>query len=126
MSRHAVGVALSLRLHTAEAAIDAALAETARLAVLLPAARAEARLSAIVGQKAFDGVAASISALAAARSHLVDTHVALAALARRLGLGGLAVGVLDKPEDKIPIGGGVTPEATPMVNETLARTAQLC
>jgi len=126
MSRHAVGVALSLRLHAAEAAIDTALAETARLAVLLPAARARARLSAVAGQRAFDGTAAAIGALAAARSHLVETHTTLAALARRLGLGDLAVGPLDKPEDDIPIGGAVRPEAASRVNETLARTAELC
>lgn len=111
MSRHAVGVALSLRLHAAEAAIDTALAETARLAVLLPAARTRARLSAVAGGKAFDGTAAAIGALAAARSHLVDTHATLSALARRLGLDDLAVGPLDKPEDDIPIGGGVAPVA---------------
>lgn len=109
MSRHAVGVALSLRLHAAEAAIDTALAETARLAVLLPAARARARLSATTGGRAFDGTAAAIGALTAARSHLVDTHTTLAALARRLGLDDLAVGPLDKPEDDIPRGGGVAP-----------------
>ncbi|MBX9617052.1 MAG: hypothetical protein Q8S03_12910 [Brevundimonas sp.] len=112
MSRHAVGVALSLRLHAAETAIDAALAETARLAVLLPAARARARLSATVGGKAFDGTAAAIGALATARSHLIDTHTTLSALARRLGLDDLAVGPLDKPEDDIRPGGGVAPVAT--------------
>lgn len=105
MSRHAVGVALSLRLHTAEAAIDAALAETARLMVLLPTARDRARLAATTGGKAFDGTAAAIGALTAARSHLGETHATLAALARRLGLDDLAVGVLDKPEDNIPVGG---------------------
>ncbi|MES2861721.1 MAG: hypothetical protein V4701_09620 [Pseudomonadota bacterium] len=104
MSRHTVGQALSLRLHAAEAAIDAALTETANLAAMLPAARAQAYLSAVTGQKAFDGAAASIGALATARSHLVDTHNTLAALARRLGLDSVAVGPLDKPEDDVPLG----------------------
>jgi hypothetical protein len=119
MSRQTVGQALSLRLHSAEAAIDAALAETAQLAAMLPAARAQAYLSAVTGQKAFDGAAASIGALAEARSHLVDTHNTLAALARRLGLGTVAVGPLDKPEDDIPIGGGVSSQLAPMVKESL-------
>lgn len=126
MSRHAVGVALSLRLHAAEAAIDTALAETARLATLLPAARARAGLSAVTGQKAFDGTAAAIGALAAARSHLVDTHTSLAALARRLGLDDLAVGPLDKPEDDIPIGGGATASSTSQVKEVLPNPMKVC
>ncbi len=87
---------------------------------MLPAARAQAYLSAVTGQKAFDGAAASIGALAEARSHLVDTHNTLAALARRLGLGTIAVGPLDKPEDDIPIGGGgVSSRLAPMVKESL-------
>lgn len=119
MSRETVGEALSARLHAAEAAIDAALSETAQLAAMLPAARAQAYLSAVAGQKAFDGAAASISALAQARSHMVDTHNTLAALARRMGLDTVAVGPLDKPEDPVPIGGGVTQTLPPLVKESL-------
>lgn len=104
MTRKAVGEALSARLYSAETAIDQALAETAHLAAMLPTARAEAYLSAVTGQKAFDGAAAAIGALAQARSHLVDTHNTLAALARRLGLEPLAVGPVDKPEDRPPVG----------------------
>jgi hypothetical protein len=107
MSRHAVGEAIAARLYAAEAAIDQALSETAFLAAALPSARAEAYLSAVTGQRVFDGAAASISALAEARAHLVQTHTALAALARKLGLDTLAVGPLDKPGDPPPIGGGV-------------------
>lgn len=103
MSRESIGEALAARLYAAVAAIDAALTETATLTAMLPAARAQAYLSAVTGQKAFDGAAASITALAEARSHLVDTHNTLAALARRLGLDTVAVGPLDKPEDEIPI-----------------------
>lgn len=120
MSRTAVSEAVAARLHAAEIAIDAALSETAQLAALLPAARAEAYLSAVSGQKAFSGTAASIRALAEARSHIVDTHNALAALARRMGLETVAVGILDKPEDGPPVGGGgVSAAMPPMVKETL-------
>lgn len=119
MNRITVGEALSARLHAAEAAIDAALAETAQLAAMLPAARSQAYLSAVTGQKAFDGTAASIGALAQARSHLVDTHNTLAALARKMGLDTVAVGPLDKPEDAVPIGGGVTQSFAPTVKESL-------
>ena len=80
---------------------------------MLPAARAQAYLSAVSGQKAFDGAAASISALAEARYHLVQTHNTLSALARKLGLDALAAGPIDKPEDIPPRGdsGGVSPKS---------------
>lgn len=107
MSRQSIGEALACRLYAAETAIDQALRETAMLASVLPTARADAYLSAVTGQRAFDGAAASISALAEARSHLIQTHNTLAALARKLGLDTLAVGPLDKPGDTPPIGGGI-------------------
>ena len=121
MSRHAIGEALAARLYAAEAAIDQALSETAFLAAALPSARAEAYLSAVTGQRVFDGAAASISALAEARSHLVQTHTALAALARKLGLDTLAVGPLDKPGDQPPVGGGggINPGLELEVNKAL-------
>jgi hypothetical protein len=120
MTRHTISEAVAARLHAAEAAIDTALTETAHLAALLPAARTAAYLSAVSGQKAFDGAAASIGALAEARSHIVDTHNALAALARRMGLDTVAVGILDKPEDSPPVGGGgVSPEIASKVNNSL-------
>ena len=102
MTRQDIGEALAGRLYAAESAIDAALSETATLAAMLPAARAQAYLSAVSGQKAFDGAAASISALAEARSHLVQTHTTLSALARKLGLDALAAGPVDKPDDTPP------------------------
>lgn len=125
MNRLTIGAALSARLHAAEAAIDQAMADTAGLAAALPAARLEAALSATAGQKAFDEAAASLSALADARSHIVRTHQALAALARVLGLEILAVGQLDKPGDRPPVG-GVSDESSiveAMVNNPCASTA---
>ena len=110
MSRLSVGEALATRLYAAEAAIDRALIETATLAAALPASRAEALLSAVTGQRAVDGAAATISALAEARAHIIKTPNALTALARKLGLDALAVGPLDKPGDTPPIGGGFAPE----------------
>lgn len=109
MTRQSIGEALAARLYAAEAAVDLALSETATLAAALPSARADAYLSAVTGQRAFDGAAASISALAEARSHLVQTHATLAALARKMGLDTLAVGPLDKPGDTPPV--GATPVA---------------
>lgn len=116
MTRQSIGEALAARLYAAEAAVDQALSETATLAAALPSARADAYLSAVAGQRAFDGAAASISALAEARSHLVQTHNTLAALARKMGLDTLAVGPLDKPGEQPPLG-GVSP--TPLDEETV-------
>lgn len=108
MTRSDIGQTLALRLYAAEAAIDAALIQAARLAAYLPEARAQAYLSAVTGQKAFEDTAQSVVALAEARGHIVRTHGCLAALARKLGLDALAVGPIDKPEDEPPIGGGYT------------------
>lgn len=123
MTRRSIGEALAARLYAAETAIDRALVESATLAAMLPAARADALLSAGTGQRAFDGTAATISALSSARSHMVSTHAALAAVARRLGLDSLAIGPLDKPGDRPPVGGGGGdgPRIGPnMANKTLA------
>lgn len=122
MTRQSIGEALAARLYAAETAIDRAMTETATLASILPEARADACLSAVTGQRAFDGAAASISALAAARSHLVQTHNTLAALARRLGLETLAVGPLDKPTDRLPASVDGHGAAAELVNKSLADT----
>jgi hypothetical protein len=106
MNRLSVGEALAARLYAAESAIDQALIETATLAAALPAARADAWLSAVSGQGAFAGTAGAITALSEARAHIVQTHKTLTALARRLGLETLTVGPVDKPGDGPPIGGG--------------------
>jgi hypothetical protein len=124
MSRLSVGEALAARLYAAEVAIDQALIETATLAAALPAARSEAWLSAVTGQRAFDGAAGAIAALAQARANIVQTHNTLTALARKLGLDTLAVGPLDKPGDTPPIGGGET--APDMVNKILPSMAAVC
>ena len=129
MSRLSIGEALAARLYAAETAIDQALIETATLAAALPAARANAWLSAVTGQSAFAGTAGALSALSDARAHIVQTHKTLPALARKLGLETRAVGPLDKPGDGPPIGGGggdgpgIAPD---MVNKTLSLASQEC
>jgi len=120
MTRQTIGETLAARLYAAESAIDAALAETATLTAMLPTARAQAYLSAVTGQKVFEGAAATIGSLAEARAHLVDTHNSLAALARKLGLDTLAVGPVDKPEDRPPLG------PTGVLNKTLPMAPEVC
>lgn len=119
MKRDTIGADVAGRLYAAEAAIDIALAETAALVAMMPAARSGAHLSAVTGQRAFDGVAASIQSLAQARAHIVDTHNVLAALARKLGLDVLAVGPMDKPDDTPPRGGSGGIVARNRVNKIL-------
>ena len=126
MSRQTAGEALSARLFAAEIAIDAALAEAASLVAMLPAARAEAYLSAVTGQRAFDSAAAAVTSLTQARAHMVATHNTLSALARKLGLETLAVGPLDKPEDVPSNGGGVNKTIIDEVNKALPNTVNVC
>lgn len=99
MTRDNIANAVAGRLYAAETAIDAALSEAAALIGFLPAARADAHLAAVTGQRAFDGAAASLAALTQARGHLVDTHNVLAALARRMRVDVVAIGPIDKPDE---------------------------
>lgn len=129
MSRQSVGEALAIQLYAAEAAIDQALIASATLAAALPAARTEAWISAVTGQRAFETAAAAVSALAEARAQTVRTHHTLSALARTLGLEPLAVGPIDKPGDDPPIGGGggdAPGVLANMVNKTLPGTSRTC
>ena len=100
MDQTTVGDALALRLEAAEQAIDRALIETAALMAALPQARNDAYLSALAGQKAFEGVAAGIAALTEARRGVVQAHRVLGYLAQRLGVEATAVGPVDKPADR--------------------------
>ena len=80
------------RLFAAEAAIDAALAATASLSATMPSARAEAGLSALIGQGAFESAAEALSALVRARQQIVATHQRLDEAKTQIGLRTVAVG----------------------------------
>ncbi|HEX8642516.1 MAG TPA: hypothetical protein VF702_01225 [Allosphingosinicella sp.] len=82
-------------LYAAEAAIDAALARAAELNTTLVNARIEARLSAIVGQDAFQGAADAFAALARARADIVETHNRLDETRVQIGLRTLMTGDSD-------------------------------
>lgn len=66
--------------------LDQAFATSGRLAAALPAARAEAKLSAVVGQQAFEHIGNALLAIGAARGHTVAGHRVLEVLATKLGL----------------------------------------
>ena len=79
-------------LFEAEAAIDIALAKTARLAGVMPGLRADAGLSALIGQDAVERASEAIAALAIARRAIVETHKELDMAKTQIGLGAVMYG----------------------------------
>jgi hypothetical protein len=91
-------------LFAAEAAIDAALACTAKLAGEMPSVRQDARLSALIGQGALEQAIEAMAALSQARGRIVATHKELTLAQNQIGLGALdiradGVGGGTKPSD---------------------------
>lgn len=84
-------------LFAAEEAIDIALAKVADLNGTLATARTEAKLSAIVGQDAFNTAASVFAALARARCDIVETHKYLSETKDQIGLRTVNVGDQGKP-----------------------------
>lgn len=95
--RRAAAMKVAESLFAAEEAIDAALARVAELNGVLATARVEAKLSAVVGQDAFEGAASAFAALARARCDIVETHNRLSDTKVQIGLRTLAVGDHGKP-----------------------------
>lgn len=83
MTESAADVANLLR--QLERDLDQAFATSGRLAAALPAARVEAKLSAVVGQQAFEHIGNALLAIGAARGHAVAGHRVLDVLAAKLG-----------------------------------------
>jgi uncharacterized protein YPO0396 len=95
--RHAAAIKVAESLFAAEDAIDEAVARVAELSSTLATARMEARLSAVVGQDAFDGAASALAALSRARRDIVETHNSLSDAKVQIGLRVMSVGELGKP-----------------------------
>jgi len=83
---------LTRRLFATEQAVDEAIHRMADLAGYMPIARANANLSAVVGQDAISQAAETLSALVGARGHLVATHNRLAETRDQIGLQAMAMG----------------------------------
>ncbi|HEX8480756.1 MAG TPA: hypothetical protein VF650_02500 [Allosphingosinicella sp.] len=79
-------------LFAAEEAIDAALARVAELNSALVTGRMEAKLSALMGQEAFEGAASAFAALARARCDIVETHNRLSETKIQIGLRTVSLG----------------------------------
>lgn len=85
------------QLFAAEAAIDAAIAATATLTGLMPSIRADAGLSALIGQDALLQASQTCVELVQARGSIVATHRALTVAQRDMGLGAVMFGSYVKP-----------------------------
>ncbi len=84
------------KLFATEAAIDAAMVETAELLADLVKARKDLGLSAVVGDRATSKLAEAMAALSEARSATVESHNELATTKLRLGIRTKLTGAEDK------------------------------
>lgn len=96
--RRLIADQVAASLFEAETAIDAALAKTAGLAGVMPALRAEAGLSALIGQEAVEWTSKSICALTEARRAIVEAHKELTLAQQQIGLGAVMYGGTEKPQ----------------------------
>jgi hypothetical protein len=103
--RRAAALKVAESLFAAEEAIDAALARVAELNGTLATARMEAKLSAVVGQDAFEGAASAFAALARARCDIVETHNRLSETKILIGLRTVSVGDVG-PKPPSAVAGG--------------------
>lgn len=96
--RRTAALKVAESLFAAEEAIDNALARAAELNGNMVTARNDARVSALVGQDAFEVSAAAFAALARARCDIVETHKRLSETKIQMGLRTVAWGdELPKP-----------------------------
>ena len=92
MKRRNAAIKVARELFALEKAIDGALMQAAELNAVMPAASAEANLSPVVIQEAFERSAAVFAALAQARRHVIDTHHCLDDTKVQIGLRTLSFG----------------------------------
>jgi hypothetical protein len=88
------------RLFAAEQAIDDAIYKVSDLSGYMPIARTNAKLSAVVGQDAIVQAAETLSALVAARGHLVTTRDLIGLQAMAMGSTGAKPSELAQKRDE--------------------------
>jgi hypothetical protein len=106
MRRRELAAEVAKDLWAAEAAIDEALSRTAALMGRLPKFRIEARISAVVGQGAFDRASETIAMLTSARRQIVETHHELHKSQLELRIPTSAIGPGDTKPDTTGTGTG--------------------
>lgn len=92
-------------LFATEKAVDDAIAQATDMVATMIQARRDANLSAVVGAEAQAKMIEAIAALGAARTAVVASHAEMAKVQRLVGLGHVAVGPSDKPEEDGTMGG---------------------
>lgn len=102
--RREIAQSVAEQLFAAEAAIDAAVAATARLTGMMPELRADAGLSAFIGQEAIAEASQTTAMLVKARNRICKTHTALTLAQKQMGLGAVAFGSYAKPSAELADG----------------------
>ena len=90
-------------LYATERAIDDAIAQSTDFVATMIQSRRDVNLSAVVGAEAQAKMIEAIAALGEARSAVVAAHADLSKVQRLVGLGHVAVGPVDKPEEDVPV-----------------------
>lgn len=97
-TRRQAAIKVADRLFAVENAIDVAVRCAAELTAVMPEARTDANLSAVVGQEALDQAAQAFALLVQARRAMVETHHRLQETRVQIGLREVSVGDMsDKP-----------------------------
>ena len=97
MDKTLVAQGVANKLFATEKAIDAAIAEAAQLLGGMAQARADLRVSAVVGDEATRKIAETISQLTQARTAIVEAHRELDRVKGQIGVRTKLIGVVDKP-----------------------------
>lgn len=98
--RHNAAKAVAEDLYKFEKALDDAFALGAQLSSRMVTARMEARLSAVIGQDALEGMVRTLSMMANARRELVETHHQLKSVADDIGVRTVGWGDFVKPPEE--------------------------
>ena len=88
---------VAARLFEAERAIDLAASRIAELNAVMPMARLDANMSAMIGQDAFASSADALTFVAKARERMVSTHLHLKSAQDDLGIPEISFGDSIKP-----------------------------
>jgi len=84
-TEHEAALQVTKLLWKLEDELDVAFATAGELAMALPRARVEARLSAVVGQHAFEMLSQAMMAIGQARGHAVQSHRSLEKVGKTIG-----------------------------------------
>ncbi|WP_343529043.1 hypothetical protein [Sphingomonas sp.] len=84
-TEHEAAVQVTRLLWKLEDELDAAFATAGELAMALPRARHQAKLSAVVGQHAFEMLSQAMMAIGQARGHAVQSHRILEKVGKTIG-----------------------------------------